>query len=545
MLPIETEVDVPVPMRDGLKLSANVYRPAIPGQFPVIMAFTAFGKDKFWSEKHPGWGIQYEPNSPTVTGSVTFEANDPAFWVPNGYAVIIVDGRGFARSPGQMQTAEIDGSIGEHAIVSQGIWARDMHDAIEWAGVQPWSNGNVGLSGVSLLAFSQWRVAGLNPPHLKAINPWEGLTDFYRDCMFPGGVRETRFTNPAGMIDSITPAHDPAWPSPEHEDPPVGIEEREDDCLSKITVPALICATWSGHGVHARGSFRAFRKVRSNHKFLYIHGGQEWAEFYAAESRTARKLFFDCFLKGTDSRVLDIPPVRLEVRESIDKHTVRFESDFPLERTKYTELYLDAPSGTLKEARAETGSVLGYASEDGKLIFDYLFGGDTELVGYMSLKLWVSLEGAEDTDIFVTIRKMDARGEEVRFDSALTPGMYPVALGWLRLSMRELDNERSTAWEPYPSRVMGPGSGIKPGDIVPCFIPILPSGTLFRTGETVRVEIAGQYRGGEKLSTPHAYGDLPNSGKCFIHTGGRFDSHVLMPVVTNSAADLISAAGER
>ncbi len=528
---ISTEINIPIPMRDGLMLSANVYRPMAPGQYPVIMAFTPFGKDMFWSEKYPGWGIQYEPHSPTVTGSITFEAEDPSFWVPNGYALILVDARGFARSPGQMQTAEVDDSVGAQAILSQGVWARDMYDAIEWAGVQPWSSGNVGLSGVSILAFSQWRVAGLDPPHLKAIIPWEGITDFYRDAMFPGGIRETRFTKPTGMIDGITPAHDPAWPSPERDDPPIGIEKQEDDFLSEITVPALICATWSGHGVHTRGSFRAFRKISSAHKFLYIHGRQEWAEFYAAEARMARKSFLDCFLKGIDNRILDLPRVRMEVRESIDKYTVRHESDFPVGRTAYAEMYLDAASLSVGDARNEAVSEAGYATRDGKLVFDHLFRADTEVTGYMSLKLWVSLQDADDADIFVTIRKIDVGGEEVRFDAALTPGTYPVALGWLRLSHRELDEERSTPWEPYLRRVVGPGEKVKPGDVVPCHIPVLPSGTLFRAGETLKVEISGQYRGGEKISTPHAYGERLGSGRCIVHTGGVFDSHLLVPIV--------------
>ncbi len=533
---MSTEINVPIPMRDGLMLSANVYRPMAPGHYPAIMAFTAFGKDMFWSEKHPGWGVQYEPNSPTVTGSITFEAEDPSFWVPNEYVLILVDARGFARSPGCMQAAEVDGSVGEQAILLQGMWARDMYDAVEWAGVQPWSNGNVGLSGVSILAFSQWRVAGLNPPHLKAIVPWEGMTDFYRDVMFPGGIRETRFTNPAGMIDSITPAHEPAWPSPESEEAPVGVERQEDDFLADIRVPALICATWSGHGVHSRGSFRAFRKIGSVRKFLYVHGRQEWAEFYATEARVARRLFFDCFLKGTDSRILDLPPVRMEVRESINRYTVRYESEFPLARTMYAPMYLDAANASMSDASVEAVSEVGYSAVDGKVIFDHPFAVDTELTGHMSVKLWVSLQDADDTDVFVTIRKLDPRGDEVQFDSALTPALYPVALGWLRLSLRELDLERSTPWEPYPKRVIGSGQKVKRGEVVPCSIPVLPSGTLFHAGETLRLEISGQYRGGDKLFTPHAYGERPNSGRCVVRTGGAFDSHLLLPIVAAASS---------
>ena len=68
---MKVEKDVPIPMRDGVKLAANIYRPGKPGQYPVIMAFTGFGKDGFWSEKHCGWQVAYEPGNPTVTGSIS------------------------------------------------------------------------------------------------------------------------------------------------------------------------------------------------------------------------------------------------------------------------------------------------------------------------------------------------------------------------------------------------------------------------------------------------------------------------------------------
>ncbi len=332
MMAIKIERDTPIPMRDGLKLAANLYRPEKPGRYPVIMAFTGFGKDGFWAERHFGWQVAYEPGSPTVTGSITFEADDPAFWVPQEYVVIIVDPRGFGRSPGRMPTADLDGAVGEHALLYQGMWARDMYDAIEWAGTQEWSNGNIGLSGVSILAFSQWRVAGLNPPHLKAISPWEAMTDFYRDVMFPGGIPETKFTR---RITKSMSARNPAWPGPDREEPPAPVEKDEDEFLSDITVPALICGTWADHGVHTRGSFRAFRKISSTHKWLYTHGRQKWAEFYASEARTFRKLFFDHFLKGIDDRILYLPRVRLEVRETLEKYRVRWEDEFPLQRTEY------------------------------------------------------------------------------------------------------------------------------------------------------------------------------------------------------------------
>jgi predicted acyl esterase len=531
MIRIKTEKDVPIPMRDGLKLAANIYRPEKPGRYPVIMAFTGFGKDGFWSEKHFGWQVAYELGSPTVTGSFTFEANDPAFWVPYEYVVMIVDPRGFGRSPGQMRTADLDGAVGEYAVIGQGIWARDMYDAIDWAGTQEWSNGNVGLSGVSILGFSQWRVAGLNPPHLKAINPWEAMTDFYRDVMFPGGIPETKFTR---RITKSMSARNPAWPGPEKEVPPPPVEKAEDEFLRDITLPTLICGTWADHGVHTRGSFRAFRKISSEHKWLYTHGRQKWAEFYASEARTYRKLFFDHFLKGIDDRILSIPRVRMEVRETLEKYTVRWENEFPLARTEYLELYLDATDGKLKLNNNSRGSKVTYDSAKGKAEFVVYFEEDTELTGYFSLKVWVSPNESNDMDLFVTLRKLDRNGNQVLFDNCHVPGKWPLALGWLRLSHRGLEEGKSTPWEPYLKSVVGLGEKVKAGEIVPCEIPILPTSTLFRKGESLKLDISGIYRGGESIEVPFGYDDTVNRGMHSIFTGGKYDSHLLVPLVRHA-----------
>lgn len=528
MIGIITEKDVPIPVRDGLKLAANVSRPDKPGKFPIIMAFTAFSKDALWSPQSPGWGFADEPYSPTITGTAVFEAEDPAFWVRHGYVVIIVDPRGFNRTPGEMGKADLDGAVGEVGVLSLGLWARDMYDAIEWAGRQEWSNGNVGLSGVSILAFSQWRAAALNPPHLKAFIPWEGMTDYYRDVMFPGGIPDTEWGKGiAGRQASV----EPAWPLPEKEDVPSPDEKAEDDFLADITVPALICGTWSNQGNHTRGSFRAFRKISSKQKWLYIHGRQEWAEFYNTEGQAIRKLFFDHFLKGMDNRILKIPRVRIEARENAEKYSVRFEEDFPIPGTKYEKLYLDATDNGLKFNKIKEQGKASYVSGSGKAIFDHTFEQDTELTGYMNLKLWVSPEEAEDMDLFVTLRKLDLNGNEIFFDSWVLPKKYPVAFGWLRLSYRDLDKMKSTPWEPYPKRVTGPGDKVKPGEIVPCEIPILPSGTFFRKGEKLRLAVSGRYGEGEITGIQYGFNDLVNKGVHVIFTGGKYDSFLLVPIV--------------
>jgi predicted acyl esterase len=247
-----------------------------------------------------------------------------------------------------------------------------------------------------------------------------------------------------------------------------------------------------------------------------------------------RKLFFDHFLKGFDDRILDIPRVRLETRETLEKYTVRHEADFPILGTKYKKLYLDATDHRLKFDKNSQQSKASYESASSKAVFDYTFEQDTELIGYMSLKLWVSPEEADDMDLFITLRKFNHDGNEVFFDAWLMLGRYPVAFGWLRVSHRELDKQKSTPWEPYSKHVIGPGKKVKPGEVVSCEVPILPSGTLFRKNETLRLVISGIYGGGEVVNVPFGFNASVNRGTHSIYTGGKYDSYLLVPLILST-----------
>ena len=113
---------------------------------------------------------------------MNWETVTPEWWVPKGYAAVRVDGRGSGKSPGQCEPWSLAEAI-------------DFYDAIEWAAAQPWCNGKVGLSGISYFAINQWFVANLQPPSLKAIIPWEGFADIYRDALFHGGILSVFMTN--------------------------------------------------------------------------------------------------------------------------------------------------------------------------------------------------------------------------------------------------------------------------------------------------------------------------------------------------------------
>jgi predicted acyl esterase len=145
-------------------------------------------------------------------------------------------------------------------------------------------------------------------------------------------------------------------------------------------------------------------------------------------------------------------------------------------------------------------------------------------------------------DIFITLRKLNRDGEQVYFDNCHVPGRWPLALGWLRVSHREMDPDKSTPWEPYPKYVVGHEKKVKPGEVVPCEIPVLPSSTLFRKGETLRLDISGTFQGGENKDAPFAYTNTVNNGTHSVYTGGKLDSYLLIPVVPPIAGGNASTA---
>ncbi|MFN2232698.1 MAG: CocE/NonD family hydrolase, partial [Anaerolineales bacterium] len=165
--------DVHIPTRDGSYLSANIYLPSHQGTFPVILSLHPGRKDALCKDGYMHIQLRFarQPGQIAFSDETSFEAPDPDFWASNGYVVINIDKRGFGISP---KSKEPQVYFGQQEI-------EDIVDAIEWAGIQPWSNGNVGLLGVSYLAINQYKVAAMNPPHLKAIIPWEGVSDLYKD----------------------------------------------------------------------------------------------------------------------------------------------------------------------------------------------------------------------------------------------------------------------------------------------------------------------------------------------------------------------------
>lgn len=519
------EKDVAVPMSDDAVLYVNVIRPNKPGKFPVVMSADTYGKDN--KPKITNMGSLWPTLGAIPTSSITPEESpDPGFWVPNDYVVVKVALRGSAKSKG--------------ALYPWGLSeAKDYAEVIEWAGQQEWSNGNVGTNGVSYLAVTQWWVASLNPSHLKAMIPWEGLNDMYREIAFHGGIPDTGFYR--FWYEGIVAR----WPESEIED--LKKEQKlhtmfdeywkgKQADLSAIKVPMFVCASWSTQGLHNRGTFEGFKQASSEDKWLKIHGRKEWESYYARESLEQQKEFFDYYLKGIENDWKDTPKVSYEVRDKFYRGNTKTATNFPLPNTKETALYLDGSDMTLKDLKPETSTKISYNSEvEGKdeVRFNKVFNEDTELTGNMKLKLWVSAEEADDMDLFVGIKKFNKKGEEVNFPDFNHIEHGQVASGWLRVSHRELDTEKSTPLQPWHKHE----SELKlaKDEIVPVEIEILPSSTLFKKGEQLEVVIkASEVVKGNStpgLKTRYEHEETVNKGIHNIYVGGKYDSHILVPEI--------------
>jgi len=507
-----------VPLRDGTEIFCDLYRPeGAERDLPILLSWSPYGKHSlsnqvFW----PLSGVQPEWLS-TLT---PFEGPDPVFWGRHGFAVCVVDPRG----------AWLSGGDFHHNGPQE---AEDCADTIEWLARLPWSNGRVGMTGVSYLAAIQYLVAPLKPEPLAALNPWEGFSDWYREFAYHGGILETGFLPRASESIQYSlnrtentwenvqahPVMDEFWQSKAYD-------------LEGITQPSYVVASWSDQGLHLRGTLEAYRRMSSQEKWLEIHGQKKWAHYYRPESRERQVAFFDHFMRERPTSLAAWPKVRLEVRERHAAAEEREEQEWPLARTEYQRLFLDAGTGTLAATAPEQPAELRYDAQSGQVAFDYRFGVPVELTGHASLRLWVEAEGSDDMDLFVALQKLDQQGEVVGFTWYAFYENGPIALGWQRVSHRALDEERSTPEQPV--HLHSREERLSPGECVKVEIEIWPFSARFEAGESLRLVIAGRdlYERPEGLMLPFPlHGQTRNHGTHIIRSGGTYDSSLLLPAV--------------
>ena len=378
------EQDVAVKLRDGVTMYTDIYRPEGQTNIPVIICWAMFGKRP--GDAPSEWQLMGVPPG-TVSRMAKFEAADPAYWCHQGYAVANADPRGVGHSEGDINMfGTQDG--------------RDGYDFIEWIATQHWCNGKVTMFGNSGVAMVQWRIAAEQPPHLVCFAPWEGTGDLYRESQFVGGVYGTfgetvlRIVAGNGYVDDMT-AMSEKYPL---------INAYWEDKIAKwdkIRIPAYITACWCHQG-HLRASIEGFRKIRSTKKWLRAHREFEWPDTYNPYNLEELKRFYDRYCKDIRNGWELTPRVRIDVMDADEYNfmTARTEKEFPIARTQYTKLYLDASKAALSFEPLPTESKVTYNAETAEVkTFDITFDKETEITGYMKLRLWVEVEGGDDMNI--------------------------------------------------------------------------------------------------------------------------------------------------
>ena len=562
---LRAERDVLVPMRDGVSICVDVYRPDSDEPVPALLAFAIYNKDV----QGPG-GLPPQPAwAPLWTGPL--EAGDTRLFVSRGYAHVIGMPRGFGKS----------GDGGSRA------W--DSYDLIEWIAEQPWCDGNVGMVGISGFGAEQLHAAKQKPPHLKAIFPYDprgayGTLGGFRE-EYPGGVLHLfrylvgHFSVQHPTTEPLAPDREVLWEeataNPDYRMYPhvhnvltmkgriarpffetlidpyeqEGTPERAEAAAEAIEVPSYLGTGWYGYTykTHLLGAQSWWRLLRAPKKLLLTGPAHLERPFHTLHDEILR--WHDHWLKGVDTGVLDDPPVRYWVMGANEWRTA---DDWPPPEVEWKPFWLTSwerlreeaftpgstdddipPDAFAQMPLTQTRKVqsLRYLSEP--LAHDLLVAGPSVL------HLHAAIDG-EDTNWFVALKDVGPTHPlTVREGERELPHDTPereLTRGWLKASNRALDPDRSTPERPFHRLTRAAAQPVVPGEVTEYAIEILPTANLFRAGHRICVEVSS-------MDAPTGVGGATNAEYlpyhiCSAHTRLHTiyhdpvrPSHVLLPVI--------------
>jgi predicted acyl esterase len=560
------EKDVEIPMRDGAKLIANVYRPDAPGKFPALTACGPYGKDIPLKDNFPFAYAFIEKNQPEILKNssgkyLQHEMPDLECFVREGYVVIRGDVRGTGKTPGLQDP-------------NSPLEYRDGHDVIEWAAAQPWCTGKVGMVGISYHAVGQWMVAAQRPPHLACIVPWHGTAEYYEGRTRQGGIFCDGFTRGWWERQRVNQHGSPDCPFKDmftgerNTGPVLSQEAREanrsryvetilahpllDDWYRErmpryenIQVPALVVANWNGLGLHGRGTIEAWTKLASKDKWLKVESGNYFTTAMLPQNIALQLRFLDHYLKGVNNGWEKEPRVEVSIRGADDK-VKRWVpgTQWPMSTTKWTRLSLDLDAKALGESPATRKAQAGFeATGEGLSFRTEPLKRDMVFAGPLKLRLWVS-STTPDADLFITVRAFDPQGKEVTFLSSMEPKSF-VSQGWLRVSHRKTDPKRSTEY--LPVHTHDEEQMLKSGEVVQVDIPVWPASLELPAGHRLELIVSGKdcerpvdpaapkgATRGSGLYTHRDPADRPAArfaGTYTLHSGEGRENYLLVPVI--------------
>jgi len=314
--------------------------------------------------------------------------------------------------------------------------------------------------------------------------------------------------------------------------------------LDRIQIPALVVANWGGLGLHLRGTILGFLGIASRNKWLKVQSGSYFLTFLLPGSVALQRRFFDRYLKDIDNGWDGEPRVEVAVRAADDTvgRVVR-DTQWPLTGTRWTRFYLDASKLSLASAPGEAASASYLAAGEGLTFTTAPLERGIEFAGTIKAKLWVSSSN-EDMDLFATLRAFDPQGKEVTFLSAVEP-KSPVSQGWLRVSQRKLDPERSTEWQPWHTHDQM--QKLDPGTAYEVDIEIWPASLALPAGYRLALTLQGKdferlgESGAQRGSGWFLHDDPRDrppetfAGTHTVFSGGKRESYLLLPMLGERA----------
>jgi hypothetical protein len=548
---MKVDRDVQVKMRDGKSLCVDVFQPDADGRFPALIALSPYGKMKQSLPISP-----LPPEAPLYNPSI--EAGDPNFLASRGYVHIIGDVRGTGKSEGDylgwMSKKE----------------AEDGYDLVEWAAKQPWCDGNVGMTGISYYGTIQLMVAAEQPPHLKAIMPWNAPADFYREATYHGGImqmffhflysqhihgncvsvmaektaaNELRDLTKRIMEDSDIRMYPEIYSIVDNPrvcpnffdvivnpvDGPFYWERSPYKSFDRIKIPFYVSSGWWAYAhMHLVGTFTSYLGINAPKKLL-ISGPSVLPCPLPREYNEGLLAWYDYWLKGIDTGIMTEPPIQLFI---MGPNKFRFENEWPLARTRWTKFYLrnwERLSPEAEEANANPDCFVQKPPSETATVQSLKYSTppleqDTEVTGPLALYLHAAIDQT-DTNWIVYLKDVNEQGL-----------VTELSKGFLKASHRRLDEEKSKPWQPYhPHTNPEP---VTPGRIYEYAISLAPTAYVFKARHRIRLEITSMDHPRSSVA-PITVGQyhLPYhlcSSKTTlhrIHFDREHSSHLLLPII--------------
>jgi len=501
--------DAAAVMRDGVNLLVDIYRPTAPGRYPVLVAASPYPRQ-----------IQ---NLGAPMGFIEAGASD--FFVPRGYVHVIANCRGTSGSGGTFGFFD-------------GQERRDMYDLVEWAAEQRWSDGNIGMVGISYFAMTQMEAAVERPPHLKAIMPIAGTFDLY-DSATHHGLTSSSFITPFLSMMGMTSGHtNKLWRNKLveavgallktpvvhkqfatangeaamtglrmllklHHDPhpwddlwrSICVEHPLRDAwwdernllplLHKVDIPVYLGCDWQNVPLHLPSTIPAFRGLINSPQVRVAMLGEHGLAWPWESLHVEALAWFDHWLKGQDTGILEGPRFRYVLPEAEGWHTA---GSWPPEGATPRALALradglladdegDAGSRTLMTLGAGLGRMQASETDPPSHLTwtSATLKHDLNVVGDIELQLDAA-STASDTAWIVLLQDVDPVG-----------AVTEITAGYLRAGLRGVDSANSRVGAPQvPCRTF---QAIPIGELVPYRIPLVANARRFKAGHCVRLFI--------------------------------------------------------